>query len=116
MIKGIGIDIVNVNRFRKKPYTKNKTFYNKIFSDSEIKYCLSKKDPYIHFSGKFAAKESLIKALGIKIELKNIIIVNQNDGSVKVKSNLFSNKVVLVSISHEKDYAIALAFVEKTIK
>ena len=27
----IGIDIVDIERFRKKPYSKNKSFYDKIF-------------------------------------------------------------------------------------
>ena len=37
----VGIDIVNIERFRNKEYKKNKFFYEKIFTNSEIKYCLS---------------------------------------------------------------------------
>ena len=43
-ISNVGIDIVNIQRFRKKEYIKNKKFYEKIFSDSEINYCLSFKN------------------------------------------------------------------------
>ena len=40
---GIGVDIVEINRFQEKPFEKNENFYKKIFSESEIKYCLQKK-------------------------------------------------------------------------
>ena len=33
-ILNIGIDIIDINRFRKKEYIKNKKFYEKIFTDS----------------------------------------------------------------------------------
>ena len=34
-ISNIGIDIVNIERFRNKEYNKNKFFYEKIFTNSE---------------------------------------------------------------------------------
>ena len=60
---GIGIDIVKVNRFRIHPYESHKRFYKKLFSKSEIDYCLKFKDPYKHFAGKFAIKEAVIKSI-----------------------------------------------------
>ena len=58
---GIGIDIVDVSRFRKKAIRKNLSFYRKILSESEIKYCTKFKSPYEHFAGKFAVKGAIIK-------------------------------------------------------
>ena len=63
---GIGIDIVNVERFRKKIFKQNIKFYQRIFLESEIKYCLKFKSPYEHFAGKFALKESVINQYMIK--------------------------------------------------
>ena len=37
---GVGIDIVNVDRFSSKKYSKNKEIYSKIFSNDEINYCI----------------------------------------------------------------------------
>ena len=37
---GVGIDLVEINRFKARPYSTNKSFYKKIFSDDEIDYCL----------------------------------------------------------------------------
>jgi len=37
---GIGVDIVDINRFRELSFLSNKKFYEKIFTLSEIQYCL----------------------------------------------------------------------------
>jgi len=112
---GIGIDIVDVSRFREKPFTQNEKFYKKIFHDSEIKYCLNRGDPSESFAAKFAIKESVIKAINNQIDLLDILtdIVNtkptvllQNDSSYNF----------LVSISHEKSFAIAVVISEKHLK
>ena len=39
----IGIDLSNIERFIKKPFETNKSFYKKIFSEKEITYCLKYK-------------------------------------------------------------------------
>ena len=62
-ISNIGIDVINIERFRKKEYTKNKKFYQKIFTNSEIKYCLGFKNSSKHFAGKFAIKEAVKKSI-----------------------------------------------------
>ena len=36
---GIGIDIVNISRFKNKPLKTNLDFYKKIFLEDEIEYC-----------------------------------------------------------------------------
>ena len=37
---GIGVDIVDINRFEKITYAEKPSFYNKLFTSSEIEYCL----------------------------------------------------------------------------
>ena len=64
---GIGIDIIDINRFSEKPYSENKIFYEKIFHNSEIKYCLNHKNSSQSFAAKFAIKESVIKSINKKI-------------------------------------------------
>ena len=41
---GIGIDIIEVSRFKRKKYEENRNFYKKIFVKSEINYCLKFKN------------------------------------------------------------------------
>ena len=111
---GIGTDIVKINRFREKTFNENKSFYDQIFSNEEIEYCLNFKDPYIHFAGKFAIKESVIKALSEKISFKDILTINQDSKpSVKLLLKNTKNYNFLVSMSHENDYAIAYVLVNE---
>mgnify|MGYP000389116059 CR=1 FL=1 len=111
---GIGIDIVKVSRFKNKPYLSNKNFYKKIFSDSEIKYCLKYKNYAPHFSGKFAVKEALIKSINEKISLYEINTSHKNSKLVvKVKSSLDKKYNFIISISHENDFAVAVVISEK---
>jgi holo-[acyl-carrier protein] synthase len=58
-----GIDIVDITKF-KKIATRNEQFVPDIFTQKEKEYCFSRKDPYTHFAGRFAAKEACMKALG----------------------------------------------------
>ncbi len=106
-ISNIGIDIVDIDRFRKKEYGKNKIFYEKIFSKSEIKYCLSFKNKSEHFAGKFAIKEAVKKSIKEKISFKEIVTDHDNSRpKIILKKKL--NYRFLVSVSHEKDFAIAM--------
>ena len=111
---GIGIDIIKISRFKNKPYLSNKDFYKKIFSDSEIKYCLKYKNHASHFSGKFAVKEALIKSISEKISLREINTLYKNSKPiVKVKKPLDKKYNFIISISHESDFAIAVVISEK---
>ena len=114
----IGTDIVKVSRISKIIDDKGDKFLNKIFTDEEIFYCNSNSNPEIHFSGKYAAKEAVKKALLSnelieKISLKSIKILNKKNKApyVDIDNNMDLN--CNVSISHEKEYAIAFAFIQK---
>ena len=114
---GIGTDIVKINRFREKIFSKNKSFYEKIFLDEEIKYCLNFKDPYSHFAGKFAIKESVIKSLSEKISFKHILTFNKNSKpQIKLLLENTEKYNFLVSMSHEDEFAIATVLVNELIK
>ena len=59
----IGTDIVDVERIKTSIDNYSAKFLNKIFSQEEQWYCNSKSNPEIHYSGRFAAKEAIIKAI-----------------------------------------------------
>jgi len=102
----IGIDIEEIFRFAKIKYEEHRNFYEKIFSQNEINYCLQKADPYPHFTVRFCAKEAAIKALGDeKIGLKDIEVIIKN----KVPSlKISGNQITKVSLSHSQHTAIAI--------
>jgi len=106
----VGIDLVQISRFERKPYSKNKSFYEKNFSDNEIEYCLNYNEPYKHFAGKFAIKEATMKSIDEEIGFSDIITFYDNHKPcVKIPSKNFNFKV---SVSHEGDYAIAIVISE----
>ncbi len=116
-----GVDIVEVPKF-KKVFLKNKDFTSDIFTEKEREYCMSKKDPYIHFAGRFAAKEACMKALGIGLSGSGIDHVFQEievtphvSGKPELSINGWAGKIgekrkinqCTVSISHSANYAVA---------
>ena len=108
---GLGTDIVRVKRFENKPFFHNQRFYKKIFLDSEIKYCLNHNDYAIHFSGKFAVKESVKKSISKNVNFLDIETYHiDSKPNVKLKNN--QNYNFLVSISHEKEFAVATVISE----
>ena len=111
---GIGTDIVDINRFKNKSLKNNSNFYKKIFSNSEIKYCQKFRSPYEHFAGKFAIKESVIKAIPEKISFLDITTSHsKNKPIISLKNKLNEKYEFLVSVSHEKDFAIAFVVMFK---
>jgi holo-[acyl-carrier protein] synthase len=96
----IGIDIVDINRFKNKKYS----FLSKVFSKKEISET-TKSNINQKLAGKWAAKEAAYKA-GLKYANKEIEILTKNN-----KPFIFINgkqSSYKVSISHEKRYATAI--------
>lgn len=107
----VGVDIENIERFSSLEYNKNMKFYNDIFTKKEVKYCLSKPNPYQHFAVRFAGKEAVIKLLssfGIKTAFKNIEILAKNKiPLVNILDSKIKNLEIFISMSHCKDQAVA---------
>ena len=115
MIKnlGIGIDIIEVSRFRKKGYEENKNFYKKIFVKSEINYCIKFKNSAERFAGKFAIKEAMIKSISEKIGFLDIETSHLKSKPI-VRIKKFQEKYnFIASLSHENNFAIAVVISER---
>ncbi|MDF2700436.1 MAG: dpj [Haloplasmataceae bacterium] len=114
MIKGIGIDLVEINRIKNIKVIDN--FIKRILSEKEIEiYHNYQSDDrkYQFLAGRFAAKEAYSKAIGTgigKIAFKDIEILNDLLGKpyiiVKEDLNCF------VSITHTEHYACAEVIIE----
>jgi holo-[acyl-carrier protein] synthase len=121
-----GTDIIEVERIKKCINELGKKFINRIFTENEIKYCESKKElKYQHYAARFAAKEAFSKALGTGLSgfsLKDIYIVNDDKGkptliaenkAAEIVKEKFGECSIHVSLSHEKEYAIAFVIIER---
>ena len=110
---GIGIDIIEVSRFRRKKYEENRNFYKKIFVKSEINYCLKFKNSAERFAGKFALKEALIKSIDRKIRFSEIETSHlKSKPIVRIKKSREKYNFI-ASLSHENDFAVAVVISER---
>jgi len=116
-----GVDIVEISKL-KDIILRNDAFIREIFTDRERVYCESMKKPYIHFAGRFAAKESCLKALGTGLSgigidhiFQEIEVVPDASGKPHISVSGWAEKIsklrrvyqLDVSISHCTDYAVA---------
>lgn len=66
MIKGIGIDLIEISRV-KAAVMRRPGLKKRLFSPKELEYCLAKPDPWPSLAARFAAKEAVLKAMGVGI-------------------------------------------------
>ena len=115
----VGTDIVTISRLDKLICKNGERFLDRVYTKNEQNICNSKANPKIHYSGKFAAKEAVIKAFlsynnRKNIPLHSIEIQNKKDGAPHVilrdGTNCADN--LQISISHTEEYATAIAILE----
>ncbi len=124
LIVGCGIDLVKIERIEKIIRRWGDNFIFRIFTPLEREYCEKKKgNKYQSYAGKFAAKEALLKALGLGlggVNWKEIEIINNELGQPiidtfgKLKNIVLTKGVnkYFITISHTKEYAIAEVVLE----
>jgi holo-[acyl-carrier protein] synthase len=92
----IGCDIVKISRL-------SLDMHDKILTIDEQNEYHSRYNKELYLAGRWAAKEAIFKACGIK---ENLSILTDIDGKPYVKED----RSIEISISHDTDYAIAVAF------
>ena len=124
-ILGIGVDLIQNKRI--KALINNKAFIKRTFGNKEINYSKKILNKTNFFAKRFAAKESLAKALGTgfrnNLNYKDIEILNDKLGKPyylkSIKLNKIINKIfkrkrydLFLSISDEKDYSVAFTILQ----
>jgi len=121
MIVGVGVDIIEISRFKEASKKWGKNFIDKVFTPREKEYSRNKKNSAQHFAARFAAKEAVFKAFGDEKDSiqkwTDIEIINDRNGKPTVVFHSSAEKLkksrnvsdVMVSMSHCKDYAVANA-------
>ncbi len=120
MIKGIGIDIIDIKRIKRMIEQFGDRFFERILTEKEIAYCKSFSKPDLHFAGRFAAKEAYSKSIGTGISKnfgwRDIEILNDEKGKPYIQhktENNYSKLIFNVSISHTDEYACAVVVCEE---
>lgn len=125
MIFGTGIDIIEIDRIKRSMSKYSERFEQKVFTQKEIDYCYSQADPGKHFAARFSVKEAVLKSLGTGmsqgIAWRDIEVDHQSSGQPILNlygkgKELFDRlelKSIHISITHDKQYAVAHAIAEK---
>lgn len=124
MIYGIGTDISEVKRFKK--WLENPSMINRFFNEEEFfsgEGALERK--LQHYAARFSAKEAFVKALGTgfkNFSLKEIYVTKDSEGkpfinvtgnAEKILKERCGNCSMHLTLSHEKEYAVAFVVIEK---
>jgi len=122
MIQGIGIDIVEIKEIEES--IQNDAFQQKVFTPAEINAVERYRNKAEHLAGKFAVKESFMKAIGAglrqEVWFTQIEVLNDESGKPQVQitgeagKRLDENgaKNIHVSISHSAGVAVAVVILE----
>ena len=63
---GIGVDLCEVDRMR-AALRRTPTLRDRVFTEEEQRYCDRRADPTERYAARFAAKEAVLKAMGVGI-------------------------------------------------
>jgi holo-[acyl-carrier protein] synthase len=114
----LGIDIIKIERIAAAIKKFGDRFANRVLTENEQRYVRMRPQ---NFAGRWAAKESVSKVLGLGVRgvgWRDIEIVRLPTGApsvvlhgrAKTRALQLGMGRIAVSISHEGDYAVAIAF------
>lgn len=122
MVLGIGLDLVTVSRFARLIERYGERLLGRLFTAGERAYCAGYTHPAQHYAARFAAKEALLKALGVPRGLTwhELEVVSTASRAPQVRLSGRAAEVarelgiarVLVTLTHERDLAAAMIVAE----
>ncbi|MFP4176718.1 MAG: holo-ACP synthase [Candidatus Brocadiia bacterium] len=124
MIAGVGVDIMEVERIRSAITRLGDAFVQRIYLPDEADYCRKGAHPYQRFATRFAAKEAVLKALGVGWQkgtsFTDVVVSNDELGAPSVSLEGKSLEIaerndihtIHLSLSHDHNYAVAQAVAE----
>jgi holo-[acyl-carrier protein] synthase len=113
----IGVDIVSNERIKKAIEKFGERFLKRIYTPLELEYCRKQADWIACLSARWAGKEAVLKAVyqskGIVLKFSEIEILGDFGKPAKVRllREDLKNLQVLVSLSHEREYSVAVAVI-----
>ena len=125
MVLGLGTDLIEIARIEESLERHGERFLHKIFTESEIAYCLQKKRSSAEsFAARFAAKEAGAKALGTgisrgvswkELEVRREIGERPTlhlSGRAAERAAQMGVRTLSLSLTHSRDVAMAVVVAE----
>jgi holo-[acyl-carrier protein] synthase len=112
---GVGIDLIEIDRIE-RALERHPRLAERIFTDGERAYAGAKARPGRHLAARFAAKEAVVKALGLGggFSLRDIEVVAGEPPSVRLSGRPAEHAPgaeIEISLTHSRDNAAAVAIV-----
>ncbi len=121
-ILGVGIDLVSINEIQDLDERTKGAFVKRTYTSKELEDAASSSNYYEFLAGRFAVKEAVYKAIcgsfpEINFDFRMVETIRQSNGAPKFVPNIELLKIlndigakdVLISISNQGDFAIAIA-------
>lgn len=116
MSAGVGIDLLEIDRLE-RALQRHPRLAERIFSEAERGYAAARSRPARHLAARFAAKEAVVKALGLThgLGLREIEVVAGRPPRVRLvgrAAEAAAGRRVEISLTHARDFAAAVAVVD----
>jgi holo-[acyl-carrier protein] synthase len=113
---GVGIDLLEIERLE-RALRRHPRLAERIFSEAERSYAAARARPARHLAARFAAKEAVVKALGLThgLGLGEIEVIAGRPPRVRLSgraAEAAAGRRVEISLTHARDLAAAVAVVD----
>jgi holo-[acyl-carrier protein] synthase len=115
MATGVGIDLLEIERIE-RALERRPRLAARIFTDSEREYAAARSRPGRHLAARFAAKEAVVKALGLSrgVCFREIEVVAGEPPTVRLSglaAEAAAGRQIDISLTHSRENAAAVAIV-----
>ena len=116
MASGLGIDLLEIERLE-RALERHPRLAERLFTEAERDYAAARGRPGRHLAARFAAKEAVVKALGLSggFGLREIEVIAGEPPRVSLSgraAEAAGDDRVEISLTHSRDFAAAVAIVE----
>ncbi|HWI95207.1 MAG TPA: holo-ACP synthase [Solirubrobacterales bacterium] len=116
MSSGVGIDLLEIDRLE-RALERHPRLAERVFSQAEREYAGGRARPARHLAARFAAKEAVVKALGLNdgFGLGQIEVIAGEPPTVKLSgsaADAAAGRRINLSLTHSRDFAAAVAIVD----
>lgn len=113
MTTGVGIDLLEIERME-RAIERHPRLAERVFTTAEREYAAARARPGRHLAARFAAKEAVAKALGLRsvLGLGEIEVVAGEPPTVRLSgraAEAAAGRRVEISLTHSRDNAAAVA-------
>jgi holo-[acyl-carrier protein] synthase len=110
---GVGIDLVEIDRVE-RAIERRPRLAERLFTEAELVYARERARPGRHLAARFAAKEAVVKALGLRgIAMREIEVVAGKPPRLKLSgraAEAAGGREIAISLTHSRESAAAVAF------